>query len=194
MRYWLSLLLFFLVYFVSAQSEKKELWAKRIDNPPVIDGKLDEAIWEDAEKAIQFVMLDPGDGDPEPENRRTEVKILYNDNALFIGAYLYDDQPESILRQLSERDNFGTSDAFGITINPNNDGLNEFAFIVTSGETQLDSQNSPQNGDDYSWNEVWFSKVSFDDKGWYVEMKIPFSALRFAKEEAPVWGMNLFRN
>ena len=189
------LLLLCLVSYLhsTAQTTKKEIQAVRISEAPVIDGKLDEAAWENAYIAKDFVMFRPGDGDPEPNNQRTEVKIIYDNQAIYIGAYLYDDKPDQIMRQLSERDNFGTADFFGIAISPNNDGQNEFEFFVTAGGTQMDAQVSPANGEDFSWSEVWFSQVSFDEKGWYVEMKIPYAALRFADGKDMTWGLNIHR-
>ncbi|MDN3644189.1 DUF5916 domain-containing protein [Lutimonas halocynthiae] len=176
-----------------AQNTKKELQAQRISEAPVIDGKLNEGAWEDANIAKDFVMFRPGDGDPEPKNQRTEVKIIYDNQAIYIGAYLYDANPDKIMRQLSERDNLGTADFFGVAISPNNDGQNEFEFFVTAGGTQMDAQVSPANGEDFSWSEVWFSQVSFDEKGWYVEMKIPYAALRFADGKDMTWGLNMHR-
>ena len=176
-----------------AQISKKEIQAVRINNSPLIDGKLDDAAWENAFIAKDFVMFKPGDGDPEPEDQKTEVKIIYDDQAIYIGAYLFDSNPDKIMRQLSERDNFGTADFFSIAISPNNDGQNQFEFFVTAGGTQMDAQVSPANGEDFSWSEVWFSQVSFDEKGWYVEMKIPYAALRFADGENMIWGLNMHR-
>lgn len=175
------------------QNKKKELQALRISEAPVIDGKLNDDAWEDANIAKDFVMFRPGDGDPEPKNQRTEVKIIYDNQAIYIGAYLYDANPDKIMRQLSERDNLGTADFFGVAISPNNDGQNEFEFFVTAGGTQMDAQVSPANGEDFSWSEVWFSQVSFDEKGWYVEMKIPYAALRFADGKDMTWGLNMHR-
>ena len=191
-----NIILFFsLISFLSgfAQTDKKELKAIRITEAPVIDGKLNESIWQEADVAKDFVMLRPGDGDAEPENQRTEVRIVYTDQAIFVGATLYDSKPEGIMRQLSERDDFGTADFFAISISPNNDGQNAYEFFVSAGATQMDAQVSPSNGEDFSWSEVWFSEISFNEEGWVVEMKIPYSALRFAKEEEPVWGLNFHR-
>ncbi len=189
------LLLLCLVSYLhsTSQTTKKEIQAQRISETLVIDGKLDEAVWADAHIAKDFVMFRPGDGDSEPNNQKTEVKIIYDDQAIYIGAYLYDSKPDLIMRQLSERDNLGTADFFGIAISPNNDGQNEFEFFVTAGGTQMDAQVSPANGEDFSWSEVWFSQVSFDEKGWYVEMKIPYAALRFADGKDMTWGLNMHR-
>ena len=178
---------------LTAQTTKKELQASRIEEPPVIDGILDDAAWKDVSVAKDFVMFEPGDGNPEPDDQKTEFKIIYDNTAIYIAGYLYDSNPDKIMKQLSERDNFGTADFFAIGISPNNDGQNVYAFFVTSAATQLDAQISPANGTDFSWSEVWFSEVSFDDKGWYVEMKIPYSALRFADGEDMTWGLNVHR-
>lgn len=193
MRILFLFFLLFSLYSVNGQSQKKELFTNRISEPPVIDGVLNEEVWATAAIAKDFVMFRPGDGDPEPENQKTEVKIIYDDEAIYIGAYLFDSEPDKIMRQMSERDNFGTADFFGVAISPNNDGQNEYEFFVSAGATQMDAQVSPANGEDFSWSEVWFSEVSFGDKGWYVEMKIPYSALRFAEGDQMTWGLNLHR-
>lgn len=197
-------LFIFLIFFLSlsnidllAQDKTrviKELKATRINEAPKIDGKLDDIAWKNANIANSFVMYDPGDRDLEPKDQKTQVKVLYDDNAIYIAGYMFDANPENIRKQLTERDNFGTSDVFGLTINPNNDGQNEFMFLVTAAGVQIDAQISPTNEDDFSWNEVWYSKISFDEKGWYVEMKLPYSALRFSKEDKYIWGVNFWRN
>jgi hypothetical protein len=197
MKKYIPILLFFTVLFSYAQEENriiKELKAVRVNTPPKLDGKLDDDVWSNVPVAKDFVMFDPGYGDPEPEDKKTEVKIIYNDNAIYIGAYMYNKGSDKILKQLTERDDFGTADIFGISINPNNDGQNEFWFFVSAAGVQLDAQVSPSNGEDFSWNEVWFSKVTIDENGWYAEMKLPYSALRFSKQQNHIWGINLYRN
>ncbi|MCD6544167.1 MAG: carbohydrate binding family 9 domain-containing protein [Flavobacteriaceae bacterium] len=194
------LLIFFLLLLntdLLAQDKNrtiKELKSERITIAPKIDGKLDDTAWQNANIAKEFVMLEPGDRKPEPNNQKTQVKVVYDDEAIYIAGYMFDSNPKSIRKQLTERDNFGTSDSFGFTINPNNDGQNEFWFIVTAAGVQIDAQVSPANGEDLSWNEVWYSNISFDDNGWYVEMKLPYSALRFSKDDNYIWGINFFRN
>ncbi len=192
----LILFLFSSLYLFSQDEDRviKELQAVRITTPPKIDGKLNDEVWANAPVARDFVMFQPGDRDPEPKDQKTEVKILYDDNAIYIGAYMYNSGSNKILKQLSERDDFGATDVFGISINPNNDGQNEFWFIVSAAGVQADAQISPSNGEDFSWNEVWFSKVSIDENGWYAEFKLPYSALRFSQQEHHVWGLNFFRS
>jgi len=188
------IIIFFFTTIIFSQNKPKEIQAVRVSEAPKIDGILDDSVWENINIAKDFVMFDPGNGDKEPDNQKTEVKIIYDDHAIYIGAAVYDSDPENILRQFTERDNFGTSDILGLSLNPNNDGQNEFWFIVSAAGTQMDAQISPSNGEDFSWSEVWFSEISFDEKGWYVEMKIPYSALRFSKNGIQSWGINFFRS
>lgn len=190
------LLIFFLFFsiVIVAQESKKTIRTSSISNPPKIDGILDDEAWQGADIASDFLMFEPGDGDPEPNDRKTQVKIVYDNEAIYIGAYMFDSDPDKISRQLTDRDNFGNADAFGLALNPNNDGQNEFMFLITAAGVQLDAQVSPLNGDDYSWNEVWYSSVSFDENGWYAEIKLPYSAIRFSSDNLSIWGINIFRS
>lgn len=172
---------------------KKSLKAVRIETNPTIDGKLDEDFWLDAERAKDFVMIDPGDGDPERANKRTEVRIAYNDEALFVGATLYDDDMKSIPKQFGLRDQIGIVDYFLMSINPNNDGLNDIQFIVMSTGQQSDVKVT-SGDEDRSWNAVWDSEVHFSEDYWTVEMRIPYYALRFNNEGNNDWGVNFSRS
>lgn len=125
-------------------------------------------------------------------HQRTIVKMTYDDVAIYIAAYLYD-KPEDIQRQFTSRDNFGQSDFFGVILNPNNDAQNDIQFIVLSPGTQADAVSSLGNGRDFGWNAVWESAVKMVDDGWIVEMKIPYSALRFSNQEVQTWGIQFHR-
>ena len=187
-----AFLLVFTISFALAQS-KKSLNISRADNPPKIDGDLNDSVWENAEIATDFVQFRPEIGIPDPENIRTEVKMAYDDEAIYLSAYLYDD-PNLILRQFTDRDNFGQSDFFAVVLNPNNDAQNDTSFFVTSSGTQGDALFNPTLGEDFSWNAVWESAVKITDKGWIVELKIPYRALRFTNQEEPIWGIQFHRH
>ena len=189
----LFLFIFCFIVGYSQNIKRKTLVATRITTPPKIDGVLNDIVWENLPVAKNFTMLKPGDGDPERETQKTEVKVAYNNEAIFIAAYMYDSKPEAIMRQLSDRDNFAQADFFGVVINTYNDQQNDTEFFVTAGGTQADAKVSAANGEDFSWSDVWYSEISFDDKGWYVEMKIPYSALRFSKNKEQTWGLNFHR-
>ncbi len=194
-------ILFFIFSFclVNAQELKeintnpKTYTAVRTETPPLIDGILTDPEWNTITVATDFVMIEPGDGTPIRETHTTEVKIIYDDEAIYIAAYMRDDNPDKILRQFTQRDEEGQSDLFGIDINTYNDGINQTRFIVTAAGTQIDAKINGDNQDS-SYNLVWESDISFDDKGWYAELKIPYSALRFPEKEEQIWGIQLVRS
>ncbi|RUT69353.1 hydrolase [Flavobacterium cupreum] len=188
----LVLFTLFLCSFCS-YGQKKTLQAQQILQSISIDGKLEEPEWKNAAIASDFVMFDPDNGKSIPEGRRTEVKVLYNNDALYIGAVMYDDDPGKILKEISQRDNFGTADIFGVFINGFNDGQQNFEFFVSAADVQGDCVMTDANGEDYSWDAVWISKAVLTDTGWTVEMKIPYAALRFSEENKQTWGINFFR-
>ena len=158
-----------------------------------IDANLNEKSWENAEIATDFVSLEPINGTPIPNEFRTEVKVLYTDDAVYIGATLYDSDPTKILKELVERDEIGTSDFFGVFINGYNDGQQEFRFFVTASNGQVDTNFTSADGEDGSWNAIWESKAKTTPFGWLIEMKIPYAALRFPEKEKQTWGINFFR-
>jgi hypothetical protein len=130
----------------------------------------------------------------EEENyRRTEVKLFYNDKGLYIAAMLYDD-PDLMMNQNTQRDNFGQTDFFRVVINPNNDAQNDTEFIVFSSGTQADAIASPSIGRDFGWNAVWDSAVKLTENGWQLEMMIPYRSLRFPKSEIQTWGIQFRRS
>jgi hypothetical protein len=173
--------------------QKKVVKAQSISQSIIIDGKLDEASWENAPIASDFIMLEPDNGKPIPETKKTNIKVLYDNDAIYIGAMMFDDEPNKILKEISQRDNFGTADLFGVFINGFNDGQQDFMFYVSASDVQADCIMTDANGEDYSWDAVWISKASITENGWIVEMKIPYSALRFSAENKQTWGINFFR-
>jgi hypothetical protein len=184
--------------FCFAQEEKKVVEKRKIStlkakNSIKIDGELNETDWENVPIAKDFIMVEPDNGKLEPNERKTEVKVLYDDDAIYIGAILYDNEPHTILKEITERDKDGTSDYFGAFINGFNDGQQSYCFYVGPTNCQSDCIQSTQGGEDYSWDSIWASETKLTDKGWVVEMKIPYAALRFSGEEKQTWGINFFR-
>ena len=172
---------------------KKNLVANKTNESILIDGDLNEDVWNKTETASNFVMFEPDNGKAAPNELRTEVKVLYNNDAVYIGAVLYDNDPKSILKEITERDDFGISDIFGVFINGYNDGQQDFQFYVSAANGQADCNFTSQYGEDYSWNAIWESKAQITDFGWVIEMKIPYAALRFPENKEQVWGINFFR-
>jgi hypothetical protein len=176
-----------------AQLQKKELTAVKTISPPKIDGYLDEEVWNSAYAAKDFIQMSPYNGSPAVNP--TEVKVLFDDHAIYFGAIMYDPNPDSIRSYLSLRDDMADSDNIGFSVNPYNDGVISYHFIVTAAGVQVDmrSSQSGSGGFDRNWDVVWESAVKTNDKGWVCEVKIPFSALRFNPSDQRGWGLNIIR-
>ena len=189
-----------LLICLSVFSQKKTLQAIKIDNtPPQVDGNLDDIAWQGIAVASDFIQNFPNFG--SPSSQKTEVKIVYDDEAIYVGAYLYDD-PSLIRRQITARDEEQMKDLdyFSIFVDTYNDHQNGFQFLVTSSNVQTDARLSPNAETGFSeygdktWDAVWDSKVSIKADGWVVEMKIPYISLRFAKKDVQDWGLQLLRS
>ncbi len=185
------LLLFLLGFTTNAQ--KKKLQAKSIVGNITIDGKLDEDDWKNASIASDFVMFEPDNGKPISDSKKTEVKVLYDNNALYIAAVLLDDEPNKISNELTNRDVFGFSDIFSVSINGFNDGQQDYKFYVSAAGVQSDCL-ATEAGEDLAWDAIWESKSVITESGWMVEMKIPYAALRFSNSKKQTWGLNFMRD
>ena len=183
--------IFFLVF--SYSQDKKTYTIKRTEIAPKIDGTLDDIAWKDAQIATNFTEFRPNLGDLPANDKKTKVMMTYDDSGIYVAAYCYDN-PEDIMTQFTQRDNFGQSDFFGIIFNPNNDAQNNTEFFVFSSGTQADAVESPNNGEDFGWNAVWESSVKMQNDGWIVEVKIPYRALRFTQQDNPTWGIQFHRH
>jgi hypothetical protein len=175
-------------------SQKKSLKTIPIQGEIKIDGNLNEPNWKSASVANDFYMFSPDNGKKIGQDKETNVKILYDNEAIYIGAVLYDDEPNKILREITQRDDQGTSDNFGVFINGYNDGQQDFRFFCTASGTQMDCLATDVSGEDFSWDAVWTSKSRISDIGWVVEMKIPYAALRFSNNNIQTWGINFVRD
>ncbi|UFH36726.1 DUF5916 domain-containing protein [Flavobacterium acetivorans] len=186
--------LYFLILFnFSAFSQKKSLKAKSITESITVDGKIIEDAWkENTEVATNFIMFEPDNGKPINKDKKTEVKVLYDNDAIYISAILYDNEPEKIQKEITNRDVFGVSDHFSVSINGFNDGQQDFRFYVSAAGVQMDCLATKDN-EDFTWDAIWDSKVAITNFGWVVEMKIPYAALRFSNTQKQIWGLNFMR-
>ncbi|MCH3883002.1 MULTISPECIES: DUF5916 domain-containing protein [Tenacibaculum] len=179
-------------YAQEINTNRKKIDATRISNSPKIDGDLNDNAWKNAPIANNFIMMRPTNGDAEPASHKTEVKLVYDDNAIYVSAKMLAPDPSKIPAEFNNRDNIGNADFFMLMVNPNDDGQNPTMFIVTASGVQVDSKVSNGN-EDYNWNAVWESAHKITDTGWVVEIKIPYRALRFANEDVQSWGINFHR-
>ncbi|MGD8727841.1 MAG: DUF5916 domain-containing protein, partial [Gemmatimonadales bacterium] len=158
-----------------------------------LDGRLDEPEWLTAEVATGFTQIMPDDGSEPTE--RTEVRILFDESALYIGARMYDSEPAAIARRLGRRDSYTSSDLFWASIDSYHDHRTAFVFAVNPAGVRRDeiTTNDDLEGD-MSWDPVWDVATRVDSLGWTAEMRIPFSQIRFATDAELVWGMNFRRD
>src|SRR5687767_14476533 len=161
----------------AADSGRPILRAVRITEPPTIDGRLSDEVWAQAAVADHFTQRDPDEGQAATE--RTEIRVLYDDDALYVGARLYDTEPARISRRVTARDEDPDADCVTIFLDPRHDHRTGVTFTVTAAGSQHDTVLSNDTFQDASWNAVWTSAVSYDGQGWSAELRIPFSQLRF---------------
>ena len=165
--------------------------ARRADGPIVLDGRLDEPAWQAAPIASGFLQRDPDQGQPATEP--TELRLLFDDHALYVGARLRDDAPDRIVRQLSRRDAVPEADSFTLFLDPHRDRRTGVVLQVSAAGVQRDAAIYDDNFEDDTWDAVWESAVAVDGGGWSVEMRVPFSQLRFPAAAGHVWGVNARR-
>jgi len=177
----------------SAALSVKNIQAVRIAVPPKIDALMNEPFWLKVPVAGNFIEYTPRNAILPPF--QTEIRFAYDDVALYIFATMYDPHPDSICKELGRRDQIEQlyTDYISFDILPYNDGLNMYEFKVSPAGLQNDCKYSAI-GVDVTWDAVWESAAQISDDRWTVEMKLPYSALRFPKVENQVWGINMWRN
>ena len=182
-----------------------------VTTAPVIDGRLTDDAWRAASTFADFTQRDPQQGSPVSE--RTEVRLLTDGDALYIGAWMYDRDAASIVAGEKIRDvTLTNSDYFGILLDTYKDRQNGFLFATTPAGVEYDGQiiregegggvfqtgqNRAQAGSmggfNLNWDGSWKVAVSRDSLGWYAEFRIPFSTLRYGGGATQDWGLNLVR-
>jgi hypothetical protein len=168
-----------------------EVGAVRAAQPVAVDGRLEERAWQAAEPWIKFVQRDPDEGEPATET--TELRLLYDDDALYVGVRLFDRDADLVDRRLSRRDEPAEADRFALYLDPRLDRRTGVRFEVSAAGVQRDQVIFNDTWTDESWDAVWDSAVSHDAQGWTVEMRIPFSELRFLRGDRQTWGVNASR-
>jgi hypothetical protein len=165
-------------------------YSVRATVPIRVDGVLDEAAWQAAQPVTAFTQLVPDEGAPVTE--RTEIRFLFTDDALYIGARLYDRHP--VTTRLGRRDgSMAASDWLTIIIDSYHDHRTAFGFEVNPSGVRRDQTRTEGGGEDDSWDPVWEAATSITDDGWTAEIRIPFSQLRFNPAESQTWGLQVER-
>jgi hypothetical protein len=157
-----------------------------------IDGYGEESWWQKSPVISGFTQESPETA--RPASQRTEVRVLYDNNALYILAKMQDVQPDGILKELSIRDNLfnANTDIFGIIIDAYQGGNSAMGYFVSPKNIQADIFYT-NAGEDRSWDVVWASETRVHENGWTAELKIPYAALRFARRDDQQWNVNFLR-
>ena len=185
-----SILFVFSVLLNLSLVAQREIRSIKTTKPIVIDGQLDEKDWKRSIWSTGFTQLKPVPG--KKPSKPTEVAILYDQEAVYFGVKCFD-HPDSVSKVLSIRDDFNPNlDVFAIFIDTYQDKQNGFFFGLTSRGVQLDAKVFDTDFNDL-FNLVWRSKTQINEQGWFAEIKIPYSALRFPKKEIQSWNINFAR-
>jgi hypothetical protein len=164
--------------------------AARVSGQMVIDGRLNEPVWRTAVPVTSFTQLEPFEGQPGSE--LTLVRIAFDDDALYVGAELRDRQPVRL--RVARRDaSFSDSDVFAVALDSYHDHQTAFRFVVNASGVRRDEVITATGGGDTSWDPIWEAATQVTDSGWTAEFRIPFSQLRFGREDVQTWGIQLER-
>ncbi len=171
----------------------KTMVATAAASAPVVDGVLDDATWRHAAFVSDLAQKDPAQ-DAAP-TERTEVAIVFDDDALYVAARMTKADVATLERPLTRRDDTSGAERIIVSLDPYRTGRIAYSFAVTAAGVRADwiHTDDSERTRDSSWNPVWRAQVVVDDHGWTAEMRIPFSQLRFPDDPTPVWGINLNR-
>ena len=188
-------------------SERYNVEPTRTDEPPRLDGVLDERAWLSAAVIDEFVQQEPSEGDPATE--RTVVRLLYNDHALYIGVTAYDSLPGAVIATEMRRDSrqLLDEDNFQLILDTFNDSRSGYMFVTSPLGAKLEQQIAEEGAGGYrrnsssinsnvnlDWDGVWDVSARRTDQGWVAEIAIPLVTMRFPEADRQVWGVNFMRN
>jgi len=171
----------------------KVIRAVRTDQPIVLDGRLDEPAWQRAAVAKDFLQQEPAEGAPATES--SEVRLLYDDEALYVGGRFSDSDPRGgIVNELKRDYAMYDSDSVALVLDTFNKKLDSYAFVVNPAGAQRDAENYDDGRQvNANWDGAWSVKTARFEGGWTMEMKIPFRSLRFERRDDQAWGLNVMR-
>ena len=171
----------------------RQLRAVRAAGTIALDGTLDEPAWAVAPLARNFVQSEPREG--EPATYDTEVRVLYDDDALYFGVFAKDEQPAGIIVSDLKKDfNTATSDGFLVILDTFHDRRNGYQFAINPAGAKWDAQMANEGRENNAnWDGIWDVVTRIAETGWYAEIRIPFRTLRFSGGETEVWGVNFER-
>ena len=174
-----------------AGSERKSVEIVRTDTPPVIDGHIDEPVWSRAAVIEDLHQMTPIEY-AEP-SQRTEIRILYDDDALYIAARMWDTEAERIVSQnLRQGQQVWGDDFLGIVLDPFNDQRSGYLFMLNANGVRVEALYLDISKQQWNWQGIWETAGTQDDQGWSTEVAIPFKSLSFDPQN-DAWGINFRR-
>jgi hypothetical protein len=174
----------------SAPAVLKQVRAVRLQSGISLDGRLDDPAWRDALWINDFIQKMPKEGAAPSDSMR--LAIMYDGDALYVGARMYSRDPSKLQAPLSRRDNTAQADHLWVSFDSYHDKRTAYSFGVTASGVRMDWYHPTDNEYelDMGFNPVWEAKANIDELGWTAEMRIPFSQLRFTDRPSQVWGFN----
>ena len=171
----------------------RQIIAHHTNDPITVDGILDEPVWKEADIATGFIQREPYQGEPATE--KTEIRVLYDDKAIYFGVWAWDREPEKLIINHLEQD-FSHRDDDGVSfyIDTFNDDRNSYGFYINPVGAKREMQSVDEGKFQiFEWEDVWDVKTQITDEGWFAEVRIPFKSLRFSKDRVQTWGINFQR-
>ena len=179
----------FLPAIVALAPVVPHLVAVRTDKPPVLDGRLDEPVWAKAAASDTFTQKSPVDG--RPPGDRTVVRVLYDDENVYVGITCFQKVP--VVARLTRRDRLVEADTVSVMLDTRNDGKSAFEFAVNAAGVRTDILHFNDTDTNADWDENWESQVAITTEGWSAEIRIPLRVLRFPTRPVQSWGMQVRR-
>jgi len=187
----LGCVLTLLLWALPARAEVKSARAVRTDTPPVIDGKLDDAVWQNARVIDDFTQTLPVEGDPPTE--RTEVRLLYDSEALYLGIRMYDSEPDKLIAtQMTYDETQVADDRINLLFDTFDDQRNGYFFQINPVGARSEALIENNERFRREWNTIWYARASIDDQGWVAEFAIPYQSINF-NPDSTTWGMEIER-
>ena len=184
-----------LLSFASAEDvERRQIIAVKVKTPPKIDGILNDAVWEKAQPSEDFIQTSPNRG--KPMSQQTSIRILYDDNNIYLGFQCYDTKPDKIFGSEMRRDYdiWEADDHVGFVLDTYHDLRNAYYFATNPMGIRVDSRITDNGSWHKSWDAVWDCSAKRNSQGWSAEFSIPFGQLRFPQKDRHIWGFNCVRS
>ena len=189
-----SLLILLPQMVVGGPGQRKTSSVSRSSDIIRVDGRADEPAWASSSVYEDFTQYEPANGFPSAFE--TKVRMLFDDEGIYVFAEMFDNHPDSISKELGKRDsdNQINADWFSIDLCPFDDGVNGFSFKLTVTGVQTDIKRGSGNaGREVTWDAIWNAGTTITATGWTAEIFVPFSSIRFPVSGSEFWGINFHR-